>query len=121
MEEREFSCTTAGMAEARAFLETVCVEPKPSILLDEVVSNIVRCSGATAFRVALNRSSEALTMVFSDNGKAFDPLHEIDDPDVKASLEDRQIGGLGMFMVKKMAKSVSYARRADRNELTLVI
>lgn len=121
MEEREFSCTTAGMAEAQAFLETVCVEPKPSILLDEVVSNIVRCSGATAFRVALDRSAEALTMVFSDNGKAFDPLHEIDDPDVKASLEDRQIGGLGMFMVKKMAKSVSYARREGRNELTLVI
>ena len=121
MEEKVFSCTKEGMLEAQAFLETVCVEPKPSILLDEVVSNIVRCSGASDFSVGLDRSAEGLRMVFSDRGRPFDPTREVATPDVTASLEDREVGGLGMFMVKKMAKSVAYAREGERNVLTLLI
>lgn len=121
MEEKSFPCTSEGMVGAQAFLETVCAEPKPSILLDEVVSNIVRCSGADAFNVGLDRNAEGLVMVFSDAGKAFDPTREITDPDVTASLEERGIGGLGMFMVKKMSKSVVYRREGDRNVLTVTL
>jgi len=121
MEEKVFPCTKEGMLAAQAFLETVCVEPKPSILLDEVVSNIVRCSGASSFKVVLDRTPEGLTMVFSDDGKPFDPTREIDDPDVTAKLESRRVGGLGMFMVKKMSKSVAYRRDGDRNVLTVVL
>ena len=109
------------MLASQAFLETVCAAPKPAIILDEIVSNIVRCSGSSTFRIALERTSEGLVMVFTDEGKPFDPTREIVEPDVTASIEAREVGGLGIFMVKKMAKSVAYRRDAGRNILTILI
>lgn len=119
METRAFPCTNDGAIGARAFLEVVCDSPKAAIVLDEIVSNIVRCSGASTFRVGVGQTSEGLTMAFSDDGKPFDPTRDVREPDVTASIDERGIGGLGIFMVKKMAKSVTYRRDADRNVLTV--
>lgn len=120
-ETKQFECNDRGMVEAQAFFESICSEPKPAIIMDEIVSNIVRCSGATDFIVSVERLGDGMKMVFTDNGKPFDPTREIAAPDINAALEDRQIGGLGIFMVKKMAKSVEYARKGDKNELTVII
>jgi anti-sigma regulatory factor (Ser/Thr protein kinase) len=119
--EREFSCTAEGLAGAQAFLASVCESPKPAVVTDEIVSNIVRCSGAGAFTIRLDQAPEGFKMVFIDDGKAFDPTTEVATPDVAASAEDRGIGGLGIFMVKKMAKSVSYAWQDGKNVLTVVM
>ena len=121
MEEKNFPCSSEGMVGAQAFLEHQCDEPKPAIILDEIVSNIVRCSGASGFTIGIDRSEAGLTMVFTDDGKAFDPTVEVAMPDVSAGVEDRDIGGLGIFMVKKMSKSVSYRRENGRNVLTVVM
>ena len=119
--EREFSCTAEGLAGAQAFLASVCESPKPAVVTDEIVSNIVRCSGAGAFTIRLDQAPEGFKMVFIDDGKAFDPTTEVATPDVAASAEDRGVGGLGIFMVKKMARSVSYARQDGKNVLTVVM
>lgn len=119
--EREFSCTAEGLAGAQAFLASVCESPKPAVVTDEIVSNIVRCSGAGVFTIRLDQAPEGFKMVFIDDGKAFDPTTEVATPDVAASAEDRGIGGLGIFMVKKMARSVSYARQDGKNVLTVVM
>lgn len=121
MTENSFPCTSEGLAAAQAFLESVCDEPKPAILMDEIVSNIVRCSGASGFTVGLDKSGDLLTMVFSDDGVAFDPTQDSATPDVSATLDERGIGGLGIFMVKNMSKSVNYVRRGDRNVLTVIL
>lgn len=121
METKIFSCSPDGMIAAQSFLESVCTEPKPSIIMDEVVSNIVRCSGATDFSIALDRVADGISMTFSDDGKPFDPTSEIETPDIEAKLSDRKIGGLGMFMVKKMSREVSYSRENGRNVLKVVI
>ena len=121
METKTFPCSSEGMVAAQAFLESQCDEPKPAIILDEIVSNIVRCSGASGFSIGIERSDAGLTMVFADDGKAFDPTREVATPDVSAGLEDRQVGGLGIFMVKKMSKSVAYRREGEKNILTVVI
>ena len=121
MEKRLFPCTEEGAIAAQSFLEAVCAAPKPMIVLDEIVSNIVRCSGGSAFEVGFEQTSEGLTMVFSDDGKPFDPTREVKEPDVTASAEERGIGGLGIFMVKKMSKSVTYRRDAGRNVLTVLL
>lgn len=110
-----------GLAATRAFLETVCDSPKPAIVMDEIVSNIVRCSGANDFTLGLDCADDALTMVFTDDGVAFDPTRDVGTPDVGAAIEDRRIGGLGIFMVKKMSKSVAYERRDGKNVLTVVM
>ena len=121
MTEKNFTCDNEGMVGAQAFLESVCDAPKPAIVMDEIVSNIVRCSGAKDFTIALDPTPDGLVMVFSDGGVPFDPTQDAATPDVKASLEDRSVGGLGIFMVKKMAKSVVYRREGDRNVLTVVM
>jgi len=116
--ERTFSATTEGLAGCQAFLDGQFDTPKPQIIMDEVVSNIVRCSGATQFSVRIERHEKGLvTMIFSDDGRAFDPTKEVPEPDVTASVADRAIGGLGFFMVKKMSRRVWYERQQDRNVL----
>ena len=121
MNEKNFSCDLNGLAAAQDFLESVCESPKPAILMDEIVSNIVRCSGASAFTVRLDRTPESITMVFVDDGAAFDPTTDVATPDITAAAADRGIGGLGIFMVKKMSKSVIYERRDGKNVLTVVM
>ena len=49
-----------------------------------------------------------------DNAPKFNPL-ETNDPDVSAKLEDRGIGGLGIFMVKKMTDSINYKYENNQN------
>ena len=121
METKSFPCSQEGIVGAQGFLESVSPSPKPAIILDEIVSNIVRCSGASGFALGLGQTDAGLEMVFTDDGKAFDPLTEVVTPDITAGVEDRGIGGLGIFMVKKMSKSVSYRREGDENILTVVM
>ena len=122
MAEKSFSCSTEGMAEAQAFLEPFCESPKPAIVMDEIVSNIVRCSGATGFTIRLSAlEAGGMEMVFVDDGAPFDPTSDSKPPDISAAVEDRDIGGLGIFMVKKMSKSVKYARESGRNVLTVTL
>ena len=59
-------------------------------------------------------------MTFSDNGTPYNPL-ETKEPDVTLSAEDRKIGGLGIFMVKKMTESMEYKYENERNILSIVI
>lgn len=118
---RDFDATVEGMAQAQAFLELYQEDPKPAIIMDEIVSNIIRYSGASRFSISFEtQDGKVSRMTFSDDGRAFDPTREIVNPDVNAPLEDREAGGLGMFMVRKMSKSVSYARENDRNVLTVL-
>ena len=119
--EQTFDSTPQGMLDAQAFLEDFCDHPKAAVVHDEIVSNIVRCSGTKTFSVKLSREADVLTMVYADAGKPFNPLTDSRDPDISASMSDREIGGLGIFMVKKMARSVDYERLGDRNLLTVTI
>lgn len=122
MKTRAFSCTEEGAIAAQAFLESVCPSPRPMVVLDEIVSNIVRCSGASGFSIGLtNLEDGGMEMVFTDDGAPFDPTGDAKDPDITAGIEDREIGGLGIFMVRKMARSVKYVREAGRNVLTVVM
>lgn len=87
--------------------------PEASVVVDEIASNIVRCSGATKFEFLITAGHE---LVFRDDGKAFDPTAQ-SDPDVTLSAEDRKIGGLGIFLVKQLSKGVTYRRDGGWNEL----
>jgi serine/threonine-protein kinase RsbW len=53
-----------------------------------------------------------------DDGPAFDPLL-LPAPDVAASLEERKVGGLGVFLVRQMMDAVRYQRVATRNQLRM--
>ncbi len=55
-----------------------------------------------------------------DSGIPFD-MTSLPDPDLTADVDDREIGGLGIFLVKKMVDEVKYRREADRNILSLIM
>ena len=58
--------------------------------------------------------------MFEDDGEPYNPL-EKEDPDITLSAEERQIGGLGIFMVKKMTESMDYKYENNKNILKLVM
>ncbi len=59
-----------------------------------------------------------MTISFSDSGQPFDPL-AMPDPDITAPAEERNIGGLGIYMVKETMDKVDYSYEKGRNILTI--
>ncbi len=74
--------------------------------------------GNAIVRVTVSEEPVVVTITFLDNGVAYDPLAK-KDPDVTMSAEERQIGGLGIFMTKKLMDDVSYEYKDGQNILTL--
>ena len=66
-----------------------------------------------------SRNNEALEIEIIDWGFAFDPL-SLPEPNICAPLEERQIGGLGIHLIRKIMDEVRYKREDDRNILSLV-
>lgn len=91
-----------------------------SIALDEIVSNIVNYSGAQNFTVKISVEENSLTasVAFIDCGVPYNPLKK-EDPDTTLSAENREIGGLGIFLVKKIMDDVCYSREGEKNILVL--
>ena len=71
--------------------------------------------------VTINVSTDekGITFSFIDSGKEFNPLQK-ENPNTNLPLKERQIGGLGIFMVKKLADSISYEYKNKKNILTIV-
>ena len=91
---------------------------KLMVAVDEIYSNIVLYSGASEAQVQIEKEANVLSIVFRDNGKPYNPL-EAKEPDITASVEERPIGGLGIFMVRKLMDSVEYKHKDGQNVLTL--
>ena len=89
--------------------------------LEEVFVNVAKYAYESngTVEVSLSNDKKQVTFVFKDNGKPFNPL-EKEDPNINASSEEREIGGLGIFMVKNIMDKVDYVYENGYNILTLV-
>ena len=120
--------TMETVSQVAAFVEehlekfevSMKLSTKLMVAVDEIYSNIVRYSGASEAQVRIMKETDTLRLVFSDNGKPYNPL-DAKEPDVTASAEDRAIGGLGIFMVRKMMDKVEYMYKDGQNVLTLTM
>ena len=97
---------------------------KIGICLDEIYTNIVSYGYAGRDKVGtveviVSRSPKSISITFLDDGNPFNPL-EREDPDVTLSAEERGVGGLGIFIVKKVMDDVQYQRTATQNYLKIV-
>ena len=123
---REYAPTMDGVAAAAddlaAALESVPNAEKARLMVaaDEIFANILRHSGATRWSLTVERTHcpEGVRLMIADDGKPFDPLAQR-DPDTALCAEDRQVGGLGIFIVKKTMSPVTYKRRNGQNILTM--
>lgn len=124
--ERDFQVDCDAIGLALAFLETALEEggcdlkiaSRLKIAFDEIVSNIVKFSKASDFRLRIAEHGGMWELEFSDSGVEWNPLvHK--DPDTTLPLEEREVGGLGIFMVKRLMDSVEYRREDGRNILSM--
>ena len=95
------------------------------LILDEIVTNVINYAypdgGTHTFTLDLRKEGDdRISMKLSDDGIPFDPLAR-DTPDTESSLEERQIGGLGIFIVKQLSEVVEYSRTDDKNHLSVTV
>ena len=95
-----------------------------NISLDELITNIVSYGyGDTEeheIHVTLTDRNGSLVTVLEDDSTAFDPFTSAPEPDLDASVEERRIGGLGVYFVKTLMDEAVYERLGNRNRITLV-
>ena len=123
---REYAPTLEGVSAAAddlaAALESVPKADKARLMVaaDEIFANIMRYSGATRWSLTVEHTHcpEGVRLIISDDGKAFDPL-ALRDPDTTLCAEEREVGGLGIFIVKKTMSPVTYKRVNGLNILTM--
>ena len=93
-----------------------------NLALEEAVTNVIMYAYPEGTDGTVDIITEAndglLTFIIKDSGKAFDPTQK-EDADVTLSAEERQIGGLGIFLVKQIMDTVNYQRLDGQNILTL--
>lgn len=93
------------------------------IAIDELFGNIAHYAynpetGPATVRVEVMEEPISVVITFIDHGVPYDPLKK-DDPDITLSAEERAIGGLGVFMVKKTMDEISYEYRDGKNILRI--
>lgn len=99
------------------------IQFKVRLCAEEVIENIVNYAYKPAdgfLEVELHDEGGVFKMVFKDAGVKFDPLAK-PDPDITLSIEDRPIGGLGIFLCKQMMDDVSYQYLNGMNMLSMSI
>ena len=98
-------------------------EMQINVAIDELFSNIAHYAyhpevGEATVLVEVVNDPLAVEITFIDNGKPYDPLQNA-DPDVTLSAEERDIGGLGIFIVKKSMDDIAYEYKDGKNILKI--
>ena len=93
------------------------------VAIDELLANIASYAyetgeGQVTVRFDFQPDNRTVALTFIDSGIPYDPLAKA-DPDVSLSAEERQIGGLGIFMVKKSMDDMQYRYENGKNILTI--
>lgn len=93
------------------------------IAIDELFGNIAKYAynpdvGPATVRVEVMEEPMCVVITFIDNGMPYDPLQSV-DPDIHLPAEEREIGGLGIYIVKKSMDEISYEYKRGQNILTI--
>jgi anti-sigma regulatory factor (Ser/Thr protein kinase) len=117
----EVNAAFAEFAESHAL--PPAVRRSVNVALDELLANAL-AHGATgrdpcSVTVEVELDKERVTVVVTDDGTPFDPFGR-DAPDTTLSVDERQIGGLGIHLVQQLMDQVSYQRREGHNVVVLV-
>ena len=93
-----------------------------NLVLEEAVSNVILYAYPKEEHqeivLTTKISDKSLIFVLTDSGKEFDPT-QAPDADVTLSAEEREIGGLGIFLIRQIMNEVRYQRIEGKNVLTL--
>lgn len=129
MAERIFAAEAALLPEASAFVEEelekldcpMKASMQISVCFEEMFVNVGHYAypeGNGTVTVSVDGVDGGIAITLTDSGIPFDPLAK-DDPDITLDADERSIGGLGIFMVKKSMDEVKYERRDGKNVFTM--
>ena len=131
MKELTIAATVENIEAVTAFVDEqlealdcpVKAQMQIDIAIDELFSNIAYYAynpdiGPATVRVEVQQEPLAVVISFIDHGVPYDPLTK-KDPDTTLSAEERDIGGLGIYMVKKSMDAVTYEYKNGQNILTI--
>lgn len=131
LNELDIEASPENLPEVQAFVEerlagVDCPEKtlmQIGLAVEEIFVNIASYAyapekGKAVVRVEVNGDPLSVSITFVDHGIPYDPLAK-DDPDVTLSAEERGIGGLGIFMTKKIMDDIAYEYIGGKNILTL--
>lgn len=124
--KNEISELTTLTIILESFAEQASLSPKVSynlfLCLDELITNIISYGypkgEKSEIDINLHVENNILTIRLIDSGIEFNPLDK-ESPDIEAPLEERSVGGLGIFIVKKLCDSITYRRSGGQNILTI--
>ena len=132
MKEQTIKAVIDNLNEALAFIDDYLDEAgfpmkkkmQVDLAVEELFVNIASYAyapgtGDVTIRLELDDDKTKAFMTFIDSGVPYDPLAK-EDPDITLSSEERQIGGLGIFLIKKYMDDVIYKFEDGCNKLTLV-
>ena len=93
------------------------------VAIDELLGNIARYAyggsgGNATVQIRAKEEPKAVELTFIDGGTPYDPLKK-DDPDISLGADEREVGGLGIFLVKKTMDDMKYEYKDGQNRLTV--
>ena len=94
------------------------------VAVEEIFVNVANYAygdgvGDVTISIGFDKESRMVTLRISDKGVPFNPLNNA-DPDITLSVEEREIGGLGIYITKKTMDVVNYAFENEENILTMI-
>ena len=92
------------------------------IAVDEAITNIImhgELEEENKIRLKCEKSGDRVKIVIEDEGKPFDPT-TTENPDLNAPLEEREMGGLGVYFIKKSMHEIKYEFKDVKNILTMI-
>lgn len=88
---------------------------------DEIFTNISLYAyqeSVGAVEITISSTEDSITITFTDSGRPFDPL-SLPPPDITLGIDERKIGGLGIYLVRELMDTVTYQRRDEKNILVI--
>ena len=132
MTNQKFPANTEALPDILGFVEETLegygcpmkIQMAICVAIEEVFVNIAHYAygdgeGDVNLGIGFNKESGTITFRLTDKGVPFNPL-EKPDPDITLSAEDREVGGLGIFITKQTMDSLTYTYENGNNILTMV-
>ena len=132
MTYKTFPAKTEALSDVLGFVEQMLdsfecpikIQVALCVAIEEVFVNVAHYAygegeGNMSLGIDFDEERRAITFRMTDKGVTFDPLKK-PDPDITLSAEEREIGGLGIFITKKTMDSLTYTYENNENILTMI-
>ncbi len=131
MKELTLEATVENIAKVTDFIDEqleqldcpMKAETQINIAVDELFGNIAHYAynpdvGPATVMIEVEEEPLSVIITFIDNGVPYDPLKKA-DPDISKSADEREIGGLGIYIVKKSMDEITYEYKDGKNILRI--